>query len=209
MREQGDVSIGEDAERVPRPEAEPDAPPEETQAPAGTASLPPETRISWYWDRLLFGTILAVFLTDQVSKTIIKATLKPHESWPEEGILRITYGTNTGAAFGLFPDQTLVLVLASFFAIGFLYYFYRSHASPSGLLRFAIGLQLGGALGNFIDRIRAGQVVDFIDVGPWPIFNLADSSIVVGIALLIGSTVLRKSAETEGEDQGSPSTPED
>ena len=66
-------------------------------------------------------------------------------------------------------------------AIGFLYYFYRTQALPSRLLRLAIGLQLGGAFGNLVDRLRAGAVVDFIDVGAWPVFNLADSAIVVGM----------------------------
>ena len=100
------------------------------------------------------------------------------------GLVRITYGTNSGTAFGLFPDQTLVLIVTSFLAIGFIYYFYRSHALPTPVLRLAIGLQLGGAFGNLVDRIRLGSVVDFIDVGWWPIFNIADSSIVTGIGLL-------------------------
>jgi signal peptidase II len=84
----------------------------------------------------------------------------------------------------------MLLIVASAFAIGFLVYFYRTHAMPRRLLRFAIGLQLGGAFGNLFDRVRDGAVVDFIDVGPWPIFNLADSSIVVGMAILIGVLVL-------------------
>ena len=75
-----------------------------------------------------------------------------------------------------FPNQTTLLIVVSLVAIGFLFYFYRAHAMPSLVLRFAIGLQLGGAFGNLIDRVLNGEVVDFIDVGPWPIFNLADSS---------------------------------
>ena len=74
---------------------------------------------------------------------------------------------------------------------------------PRPLLRLAIGLQLGGALGNLIDRVRDGKVVDFLDVGPWPIFNLADSSIVVGMTLLFGILLLAdsgKQRETHTDD---------
>ncbi len=76
-------------------------------------------------------------------------------------------------------------IVASVIAIGFLIYFYRTYSPPSTLLRLAIGLQLGGAIGNLTDRLRLGAVVDFVDVGPWPIFNVADSSIVLGMALLV------------------------
>ena len=141
-------------------------------------------RTPWYRDRIMISAAVVVFIADQVTKYIVKSNLALYESWPREGLVRITYGTNSGTAFGLFPDQTLVLIITSFLAIGFIYYFYRSHALPSRVLRLAIGLQLGGAFGNLIDRVRLGSVVDFIDVGWWPIFNIADSSIVTGICLL-------------------------
>ena len=157
-------------------------------SPDGAGDAAHRVRIRWYRDRLLLATILAVFLLDQASKLLVRATLPLHESWPEDGPFRITHGTNTGTAFGLFPNQTLFLILASVLAIGFIYYFYRAHALPSRLLRAAIGLQLGGAVGNLFDRLRSGAVVDFIDVGWWPIFNLADSSIVIGIGLLVAVT---------------------
>ena len=142
------------------------------------------TRTPWYRDRIMLSVAVIVFIADQITKYIVKSNLALYESWPREGLVRITYGTNSGTAFGLFPDQTLVLIITSFLAIGFIYYFYRSHALPSRVLRLAIGLQLGGAFGNLVDRVRLGSVVDFIDVGWWPIFNVADSSIVTGICLL-------------------------
>ena len=135
-------------------------------------------------DRLLLLTIAAVFAVDQLTKFIIKSNMRIGESWPAEGLLRLTHGTNTGTAFGLFPDQTLFLIFASLIAIGFLVYFYRAYALPKPILRFAIGLQLGGAFGNLFDRIAFGAVTDFIHVGWWPIFNIADSSICVGMATL-------------------------
>ena len=171
-----------------------------------TAPRAPDIGRSWYKDRLLLSTVPTVLFLDQISKLIIKNTLVLGESWPAEGLFRITYGTNTGTAFGLFPNQTVFLIIASFIAIGFLVYFYRAHALPRPMLRLAIGLQLGGALGNLLDRIFYGSVVDFIDVGWWPIFNLADSSIVVGMAILVGILVFfEKGSDQEKPIEGAPS----
>ena len=152
---------------------------------------------SLFRDKILLGTVIGAFVLDQVSKRAITSLMDLGESWPSEGFFRITYGTNSGTAFGLFPNQTTLLIVVSMVAIGFLFYFYRAHALPSLLLRFAIGLQLGGAFGNLIDRVRNGEVVDFIDVGPWPIFNLADSSIVVGIFILMATFLLTKESREE------------
>ena len=152
---------------------------------------------SLFRDKILIGTVIGAFVLDQVSKRVITSLMELGESWPSEGFFRITYGTNSGTAFGLFPNQTTLLIVVSLVAIGFLFYFYRAHALPSLLLRFAIGLQLGGAFGNLIDRVLNGKVVDFIDVGPWPIFNLADSSIVVGIFILMAVFLLTKESTEE------------
>ena len=167
----------------------------------------PGRPVLWFRDRLLISAVVIVLVIDQVSKYLVKTNLRLHESWPSEGVLRLTHGTNTGTAFGLFPDQTFVLILASLFAIGFLYYFYRTQALPSRLLRLAIGLQLGGAFGNLFDRIKDGAVVDFIDVGWWPVFNLADSSIVVGITLLIGVVLLSQGVERSERSQDQVESP--
>ena len=165
-----------------------------------------------YRDWMLLLTISVVLAADQLSKYIVRTNMLLGESWPDEGFFRFTHGTNTGTAFGLFPSQTFVLIIASVVAIGFLYYFYRTHALPIRPLRFAIGLQLGGALGNLIDRLRVGAVVDFIDVGSWPIFNLADSSIVVGMVLLIAVLVSApgdkgQASETQARDDGDGAGP--
>lgn len=135
-------------------------------------------------------TAVAALSADQVTKYLVRENMAIGESWPAEGFFRLTHGTNTGSAFGLFQDQTTILTIASVFAIGFIVYFYRSHSDRSWITKFTVGLLLGGAVGNLIDRLIAGKVTDFIDVGPWPIFNLADSSITVGITLLIASLVL-------------------
>ena len=146
-------------------------------------------------DWIVVGLFVTVLVIDQVSKLVVKSNLTLYESWPEQGFLRITHGTNTGTAFGLLPNQTTFLIVASIVAIGFIIYFYGSQDKPNFPIRAAIGLQLGGAFGNLIDRLWAGAVVDFIDVGPWPIFNLADSSIVVGITILIAAFTFSRDGE--------------
>ena len=177
----------------------------ETHAAEGPSTAPPAERLSWYRDWVLLLTVSAVLAMDQLTKQLIKTNLRLGESWPDDGLIRLTHGTNSGSAFGLFSGQTPILILASVLAIGFLVYFYRAQVLPIPLLRVAIGLLLGGAFGNLIDRLRAGTVVDFIDLGWWPIFNLADSFIVVGMALMIGLVVFgyaESSPVSESESAG-------
>ena len=139
----------------------------------------------------ILASVAAVTLAaDQVTKYLIRANLTIGESWPREGFFRITHSFNTGGVFGLLSNQTLLLTIASIFAIGLIIYFYRAHGRQTWLTGLNVGLLLGGAFGNLIDRLVAQKVTDFIDVGPWPIFNIADSAIVVGITLLIANMVL-------------------
>ena len=158
----------------------------------------PLSRIPTSW--ILVSVAALTLATDQATKYFIRANFAIGESWPREGFFRLTHGTNTGTAFGLFPGQTLLLTIASVFAIGFIIYFYRAHGGKSWLTGLNIGLLLGGAFGNLIDRLIAKRVTDFIDVGPWPIFNVADSAVVVGITLLVASMILFDKAEPEAAD---------
>ena len=148
----------------------------------------------------MVAVAVAALGADQLTKLLIRANMRIGESWPEEGFLRLTHGTNTGSAFGLFQDQTLVLTIASVVAIGFVFLFYRNDGGSTWLSWLTSGLILGGALGNLIDRVIAGKVTDFIDVGPWPVFNIADSSIVVGIIVLCASVLLRRDKPSEAPE---------
>jgi len=141
--------------------------------------------VSWAKDPAFLLIISALFAVDQVTKALVRNSLLRGESVPDEGFFRFTHTTNTGSAFGLFPDQTLFLTIASFFGIGILFFVYRNYGRSSILLRLCLGMQMGGAFGNLVDRVRMGEVTDFIDVGPWPVFNVADASIVVGIIFLV------------------------
>jgi signal peptidase II len=129
--------------------------------------------------------MVATIMADQVTKGLVGFAMSHGQSVPDSGLFRVTYVTNTGSAFGLFPNQQTFLVLASFVGIGVLLVFYHTHPINNIMLRVSLGLQLGGALGNLVDRVRLGYVVDFIDVGAWPVFNLADSAIVVGLMGLL------------------------
>ena len=148
---------------------------------------------------------------DQLTKFVVRQTLEWHHSWPATGFFRFTHIHNTGSAFGLFQDQNLPLLVVSVVGVLVLTYIYQSQDRPTLLLRVSIALMLGGALGNLIDRIHQGHVTDFIDVGPWPVFNLADSSIVVGLVLM-GYLLLTKreqSAEVAAQVGESSRTLED
>ena len=146
---------------------------------------------------LLAGAVTLIL--DQISKRLIEARLPLYtESIPVETLypyFRFTHTANYGAAFGIFQSGGMLFgVVAAIVAVVILYY---NYVLPPGqrLLRLALGLQLGGALGNLIDRLRLGYVTDFMDVdvstivhipyiSDWPIFNMADMAIVGGVILL-------------------------
>lgn len=134
-------------------------------------------------------TALLVIAADQLSKIWIRANLAIGESLPETGLFRLTHGHNTGAAFGLFQGQsfmlTVIALLGGVLLLFFALFFHQRLSSLNNLLsRLALGLLLGGTMGNLIDRLSLGYVTDFIDIGIWPAFNIADSAIVVGTIAL-------------------------
>ncbi len=139
---------------------------------------------------LLLALVAAAVLTlDQVTKSLVRQHLPLYEPYMPiewlEPIVVLRHIHNTGAAFGLFPGgATIFMGVAVLVVLGIIYYYGRLD-SPPAFLRVAMGLQLGGALGNFVDRLmHDGAVTDFIDFGFWPVFNVADSSIVVGTIIL-------------------------
>jgi len=147
---------------------------------------------------LLIGLIILV--VDQLSKAWIRANLLEGQSLFKLGFFRITYVHNTGAAFGLFQDQSFILTIVAIVAISVIlvYALFISRFFPwleSKLSKSALGLLLGGTVGNLIDRLRLGYVTDFIDFSYWPAFNLADASVTVGVILFAYS--LLRSAKIE------------
>jgi len=136
-----------------------------------------------------------VLLLDQISKLLVMARFAMHEVLPViPGFFNLTFVTNTGAAFGLLAgEQTLVrqlfFVAVALAALLFLYYSHRHFRDQGALFAHAIGLIAGGAVGNLVDRLRLGAVVDFLDfyIGAyhWPAFNVADTAICVGVGLFL------------------------
>ena len=134
-----------------------------------------------------------VFVLDRITKLLVESSIPNGSSVEVVGQwIRISHVTNTGAAFGLLPERTTLLSILSVAAVLAIVFYYRRLAADSRLIAATLGMQLGGAFGNLIDRVGQGYVVDFVDVGIpggvrfWS-FNVADSSIVVGI---IAVTVL-------------------
>ena len=153
-------------------------------SPGNSSGASSSRRAPIYRDYLLIQLAVLVFLSDQFSKYLVREFLFLHESVPAQGFLRITHTFNTGSIFGLFQGHNTPLILVSFVGVAVLVLLYRSQRFPTGLLRLSLGLQLGGAFGNLVDRLRLGHVTDWIDVGPWPVFNIADASIVTGLVVL-------------------------
>jgi signal peptidase II len=110
--------------------------------------------------------------------------------------IRFTYVENRGAAFGVLQNQTAFFILVGVVVIGVIVASFRYMSNPGWLLILALGLQMGGAIGNLIDRVNTGYVVDFIDLTYWPVFNIADSAIVVGVALLAYLVAFKQSGSS-------------
>ena len=182
----------------------------ETAPAVGTPPAAPQTaprpRAFPLRGLLFLGLAIAVVLLDRWTKRLAEEKLL------ENGVrsvrvpvigdwLRFTYVENRGAAFGLLQDQTVFFVIVGVVVIGVIGASYRYLPRSGFRLHLALGLQLGGAVGNLIDRVRQGYVVDFVDFGYhtnwWPVFNVADSAIVVGVTLL----ALNMLTQSENEKQ--------
>jgi signal peptidase II len=150
---------------------------------------------SWPWvrlrkDLLFFLVAVLVIALDQLTKIIIRSNLSLGETWTEFSFIRIIRVTNTGAAFGILQGQGFFLTVTTLFGLIAILLYYLYPPMEHGLLRIALGLQLGGAIGNLTDRVRLGGVTDFIDPRYWPAFNIADSAIVVGVTTIVGFFLL-------------------
>jgi signal peptidase II len=128
--------------------------------------------------------IIIILILDQWIKNIINNNLYVSQSIPViNNIFHITYVKNTGAGFGIFSGLKNLLIIITII-IGIFLLIYRYKQDKNLVLDLAVGFILGGASGNFVDRIRWGYVIDYLDFRIWPVFNLADTSIVVGVGLL-------------------------
>jgi signal peptidase II len=149
--------------------------------------LPARRSGRWRKDLLFFAIAASVVALDQFTKYLVREHLQLYEQWPDKSILhtRIIHVVNSGAAFGILQGATPFLIITSLFGLAAIVLYYVYPPMDHGLIRVALGMQLGGAVGNLIDRVRVGEVTDFIDVGRFPTFNVADSSITISIIAVL------------------------
>jgi signal peptidase II len=152
-----------------------------------------------------FLFVASLFVIDQVSKAVISkkiALMSAKSIIP--GFLNLTHVRNTGAVFGFFSGSGnrslfIVLTLASLTALGFVVYYFVRTAPSQKLMKFSLSLILAGALGNLLDRVLRGYVVDFIDFyikkSHWPAFNVADSCITIGAVLIVSAFILKRKSK--------------
>ena len=147
--------------------------------------------IQKYWTIVLIALLIVGL--DQWTKWLVRVNIPAGGTWLPESLewlspyARIVHWYNTGAAFGIFKEGGMVFTVLAFIVIGAILYYYPQVERSDWPLRLAMSMQLGGAIGNLIDRLTIGQVTDFISVGTFPVFNIADASISLGcVVLLLG-----------------------
>ena len=135
----------------------------------------------------LAAIVVAAVLADQVTKQVVARALALGEEVQIAGPFSIHHVHNSGIAFGFFASATSIVIAVTAVAVGWMLLFFSRSGSRHPVLPVALGLVLGGSLGNLLDRVRLGYVTDFLDFRFWPAFNLADVFIVVGGAALVGA----------------------
>jgi signal peptidase II len=149
---------------------------------------------------LIAGTVIVL---DQLTQDWVRANLAFGESlvpWPDLlPFVRIVNWRNTGAAFGMFQEGGLIFAILAFVVVIMIIYYFPRIQGGDWALRLAMGLQLGGAVGNLIDRLQHGYVTDFMAVGSFPVFNVADASITMGVVVLLLSIWLGGDTEAQPE----------
>lgn len=161
-----------------------------------------------YWGIITIAA--AIVLLDQWTKWLVRSNIPAGESWLPDLLLwlspyaRIVHWYNRGAAFGMFQQGNMVFTVLAFIVIAAILYYYPQISKADWPLRLAMSMQLGGAVGNLIDRIRIGHVTDFISIGNFPVFNIADSSITVGCVVLLLGIWWQERAAKKDRVQASP-----
>ena len=148
---------------------------------------------------MLFTPAILVLFLDQLSKHLAAKNLILNQSVPIiKGIFHLTLLHNRGAAFGILKNQVPLFIFISLFAIILIYFNLKKSRNKENIVfNISLALILGGALGNLIDRLFLGYVIDFLDFRIWPVFNVADSAITIG-AILLGYSILKSGRTVKG-----------
>ncbi len=135
---------------------------------------------------------LVLLAADQVVKHIVRTSMVQGQSFPIiENIFHITYIENPGAAFGILANQRMLFLVLTALIVGVMIYLYFSLNNKKSITAISLGVVVSGAIGNFIDRFMQGTVTDFLDFRIWPIFNIADICICVGLALICYFVIIK------------------
>jgi len=159
--------------------------------------------IKKYWVIALIAAVIVVL--DQWTKWLVRTNIPAGGKWLPDSLqwlspyARIVHWYNTGAAFGIFQEGGMVFTVLAFIVIGAIIYYYPKVDHADWTLRLAMSMQLGGAIGNLIDRLTIGHVTDFISVGSFAVFNVADASISVGAAVLLFGVWMMERAEKKAK----------
>jgi signal peptidase II len=140
---------------------------------------------TWLQWLSLVAVALAALGADQLTKSIVTSELALNEEARVIGPFSIHHVQNSGIAFGFFASATSLVILLTTVAVVWMIYFFARSGSRHTVLPVALGLVIGGSVSNLVDRVRLGHVTDFLDFTYWPAFNLADTFIVVGVAILL------------------------
>ena len=168
LRPQSDVRVGSSTNAL---------------APVSVASRP--LGAGWWQWFGLAAVAGAAIAGDQLTKQVVRGHLQLDESVKVFGPLTIHRVQNSGIAFGLFGSATPIVTVLTALAVGWMIVFFARSGARHPVLPAALGLLIGGSVSNLVDRVRLGHVTDFIDLRWWPAFNLADSFIVIGVAILL------------------------
>jgi len=154
--------------------------------------------------------VAVIVVLDQWTKSLVLANIPLNTIWRAGewpiSWFRFVYVQNTGVAFGMFQGSetmSTIFTILPFFVSAIIIYYYTQVPNPDWMLRLALSMQLGGAIGNLIDRLTHGFVVDFVSVGSFPVFNVADSCITIGVGILLLDMYLeerREAAQLAADD---------
>ena len=168
----------------------------EVRVGSATDALTPLSRVSRSFAAspaqwLALGAIaLSAIVADQVTKHVVASDLRLGEGLHVVGPFTIRHVQNSGIAFGLFSNATAAVIVVTAIAIGWMLVYFARSGARHPVLPVALGLVIGGSVSNLADRVRLGYVTDFLDFRYWPAFNLADTSIVVGVGILLAALAL-------------------
>lgn len=165
-----------------------------------------------YWQIIVIASVIV--LLDQWTKSLVRANIPLGGRWLPDSLewlspyARIVHWYNTGAAFGLFKEGGMVFTVLAFIVIGLILYYYPQVEGADWSLRLAMSMQLGGAIGNLVDRLTIGHVTDFISIGTFAVFNVADASISIGAAVLfVGIWMMERAGKKKKESTEGNASP--